>query len=322
MANDPNTYYAKPNEVVDGSKLPSNIVRIQGAGGNTIKLADSQAYFAGIGNNTVSGTGNNFYGWDSKGASGDVILNLKTGIVSNNGFGGSDQISNIKFIGQGYNLNSITAIFDNEIHNIDLGQCTSFITGNGGNSAGNFASLNFSQTTLKINSASSYSVTNNLNGKVSNLTNVGFINFNDVEMDMTNPFSIGKYFNPFIKSFYFAGETLNISIKTENVNTNSPVKYWFWNNPNNNYQYLQINSPTTYTDQSGIANISIQLSKDVPNAQTYNFGFGIPKIYSWNQNPDTFTVLPSAKLIANSTQGLVRFLIFQPNYQQVRSLTI
>ena len=77
MANDPNTYYAKPNEIVDGNKLASNITTIQGAGGNTVTISSGLLkYSAGPGNNNInwlnSGGGYTFGG----NSSGNVIINL------------------------------------------------------------------------------------------------------------------------------------------------------------------------------------------------------------------------------------------------------
>jgi hypothetical protein len=132
MANDPNTYYAKPNETVDGSKLPSNISSIQGAGANTVQLSGNQGYLARPGNNKVfgvTGQSTTYINWYGSGA---FSINLETGIVANNGFGGSDSILNIKNVHTGSGLTSTTIVGDSQNNEFWLLSDNCTITGSGG----------------------------------------------------------------------------------------------------------------------------------------------------------------------------------------------
>ncbi len=107
MANDPNTYYAIPNELVDGAKLPLNIKSIQGAGGDVISLAQGQTYISGPGNNNITCPNpslvdpSKFGFYAFFGATQPADINLQSGIVSNNGFGGVDKISGIDSVATG-----------------------------------------------------------------------------------------------------------------------------------------------------------------------------------------------------------------------------
>jgi len=117
MANDPNTYYAKPNEVVDGSKLPSNITNIQGAGGNKINLSGNLfTYYAGSGNDTITGT-TSMYTQFFLGNTSNVIANFNTGVIENNGAGGSDIATNITGIWTTNSTKLSTNIFGNSLVN-------------------------------------------------------------------------------------------------------------------------------------------------------------------------------------------------------------
>ena len=116
MANDPNTYYAKPNETVDGSKLPSNITDIQGAGGNNITLAGNLfTYRSGTGKDNIVGQLN--YSQIILGNSSNAVANLQTGLIQNNGFGGSDTITNVNNIWTGGTNSYSATIIGNTLNN-------------------------------------------------------------------------------------------------------------------------------------------------------------------------------------------------------------
>ena len=106
---DLNIYYAQPNEVVDGNNLSIDYWWIKGAGNNEINIGQRISYLASPGNNQISGVNGQYAFWGlPSGSSGSI--NLASGIVSNNGYGGVDKISGIICVaaaGKGTNINII-----------------------------------------------------------------------------------------------------------------------------------------------------------------------------------------------------------------------
>ena len=99
MAISGNTDTLAPNQTVDGSTLPSSVTQIIGAGGDNVTLWQNQVYQDGPGNNTI-----NFIDYNNEtlgywNATQPVNINLQTGIVSNNGFGGIDTIKGLQYLG-------------------------------------------------------------------------------------------------------------------------------------------------------------------------------------------------------------------------------
>ena len=298
MANDPNTYYAKPNEVVDGSKLPSNITNIQGAGGNIVTLVNNQSYIAGPGNNNITTTGgwSNYIFWY---ASGNVSINLKTGVVANNGFGGVDTISNLKNVMTGGGLSSSTLIGDEKDNQFWMLSDNNTVVGGGGSDTIIFYQADYANYSWTSNSDGSLSVKNKQSIKSNYLTDVSYAQFGNALLDLRNPNTIKSYISDQIKSYYFAGSTINIPITTSNVaigtqiglilNRKSP-------NYNNNNEFGSISVGT-----NGNAIITIPTSSTILSKESFQFRFNFDNANAWSQN-QTINLIPSAKLFASNLQ--------------------
>ena len=109
------TYFGTNNsDVIDGNKLTSDTYWIDaGFGDDIIILAPYQGYISGPGNNSITGVGqyNSYSLWN---ANQNAYINLQTGIVSNNGFGGVDKIANIDVVQTG---NKNSNIVGNNLNN-------------------------------------------------------------------------------------------------------------------------------------------------------------------------------------------------------------
>jgi len=183
------TYFGTNNsDVIDGNKLTSDTYWIDaGFGDDIIILAPYQGYISGPGNNSITGVGqyNSYSLWN---ANQNAYINLQTGIVSNNGFGGVDKIANIDVVQTG---NKNSNIVGNNLNNsfwINGGNNT--IYGNGGFDKAIFYQQN--STAFKI----SYDFNNNeftvSNQYSSNfLYDIQFLQFQDkiiAKSDLTGDF--------------------------------------------------------------------------------------------------------------------------------------
>jgi hypothetical protein len=131
-SNLPNTYYAQPNQTVNGANIPSSNNNIVGAGGDTILLASGQGYIAGPGNNKITGVIGQYSNYQDWYGSGNFNINLATGLVSSNGFGGTDTISNIENVATGGGLTSSTIVGDSQNNQFWMLSDNVTITGGGG----------------------------------------------------------------------------------------------------------------------------------------------------------------------------------------------
>ena len=97
-------YFGTPNnDYIDAATLSSNINWIDaGQGDDTVLLTANIGYISGPGNNNIVGIRNNsaYILWNAPQV---ANINLETGIVSNNGFGGLDHVSGIDIIHTGSN---------------------------------------------------------------------------------------------------------------------------------------------------------------------------------------------------------------------------
>jgi len=228
MANSPNIYYAKPNEIVDGSKLPSNIWNIQGAGANTVQLSGTQGYIAGPGNNKifgVTGQSTTYVNWQGSGA---FSINLETGIVANNGFGGSDSISNIKNVHTGGGLTSTTIVGDSQNNQFWPLSDNCTITGGGGVDLIIFGAkdVTSSQYTLSVDTDKTGIATNKLTNKSVYFYGITTICFNDAVFNVSNLNKIQSYKASVLNSYYFSGSSVQVIVNTTNVNPGTSMNWW------------------------------------------------------------------------------------------------
>ena len=297
------TYYAQLNEVVDYTKLPSNIVWVQGAGNNKLNLG-TLSYAASPGNNTVFTNNQYSFGGLPKGSVGSI--DMSKGIVLNNGYGGSDAISGNYNVAAGPAGTSTYIVGDtnNSLFLLGAGGNTT-LDGGGGLDTVFFGGQPFANWSYSI-VGNSLSLTNKLTQENDLISNVGNLGFSDRIINVANINSIQTYFNPAkLSSYYFTGTIIPISIQTQNVADGTKVP-WNLYVPSDNYSVFASDV------KNSIAMVKADLlSFDIP----IKSGITIPTKISLNLNIFSrgtfsiggnsyfdFTILPAAKLTPSASQ--------------------
>jgi hypothetical protein len=294
-----NTYYAQPNQTVNGANIPSSDNTIIGAGGDTIILANNQNYAAGPGNNNVSiasGQWGTYLDWYGSGA---FSINLSTGIVSNNGFGGVDTISNIENVMTGGGLSSGTIIGDSKNNQFWMLSDNNTVTGGGGFDTVIFYQIPSSQYTLSVGPNNLVTATNTKNNKSDYFTGISALQFGDVILEITNPNKIQTYKQPVFNSYYFPGTSVGVTINTINVAQGTNIQ-WNLNTSspdinNNNYG----GNATIGVDGNAI--ISIPIASNITKSESFNFNYSIDDGSIWTQ-ATPINILPIGSITASASQ--------------------
>ena len=168
-----NNYTLTPNEKIDGSTLPSSVNTIVGAGGNVVTLGSNQSYQDGPGNNTINFVAYNNETLNYWKATQPVNINLQTGIVSNNGLGGTDTLKGLQYLGY-INLADSNANVIGGQYQMHYGVNNGNTTITGGSTGNDFIEFYnpISNYTYKVNSNGSITFTNNSSGTTTTTANI------------------------------------------------------------------------------------------------------------------------------------------------------
>jgi len=247
-----NTYYAQANQTVQGSQYPS--MDIVGAGGDTIYLGgnnNKNTYIPGLGHDTLIGDGSQnsqiafFY------ATQPVVINLLTGIVSNNGNGGTDSEPGIETVHTG-NTNT-TIIGDDKNDTFWINGGNNNVTGGAGLNQANYHGQSASNFAFTVNSDNSISVHNNLSNTTDIFKNVQIFGFDGSSTtydyrNIKNPIS---YQLQNVSNYTFAGGLLQFKLLTSGLPVGTNLNYTIFDN-----QQPKSISGSVIVDQSGLSNIS------------------------------------------------------------------
>ena len=302
MANDPNTYYANPNETVDGSKLPSNITSIQGAGGNKINLYRYQTYIPSAGSDIIIGDISNESHIGFYYSNQPIVVNMLTGVISNNGFGFSAQETGIHTIHTG-SLNS-TIIGDNSNDTFWINGGNNNISAGTGKNTAVFHNVDPSNLVFSVSANGSITEKNIKKNTIDQFSNIQYFNFYTDDggtistfYDYSVPLKPITYQFSVSSCFSFLGSTIQLKIATKELQPGTSISYSVYGLSKN--QYVNSKNPSVAViDQNGNALINIQtINVDFKTSLSL---IAVIDQFSFNSPP--ISLLAPAKLSASNLQ--------------------